>query len=169
MSDDGQQPTAPDDPTPSTEPADTVTPAAAVAATGLVIGAAAGSAASGGAAGGGFRAGASRSLLAPVTGFLGPNGLVAVVAGGLGGVVAMSALIAGGTVQVHPVAPAAPATAGPPPQLALLSCAGDGPVVAMAGPGEHMLFTGAVDRRLVAPGSTSQGPGSHMAGYPCRP
>ena len=69
---------------------------------------------------------------------LGPTGLAAVGGGALLGIVAMAGLIASGAVQPHPAVPGGNASTS----LALVSCAGGGPVVAMADPGVKMLFTG---------------------------
>jgi hypothetical protein len=75
-----------------------------------------------------------------LTGFLpalggGANSVVQLAAGGLSGVLGMSALIASGVV-----APAPPAAG--PQTLALVGCPGSGSVVAVAKPGDQMLVTG---------------------------
>jgi hypothetical protein len=65
----------------------------------------------------------------------GANSVVQLAAGGLSGVLGMSALIASGVV-----APAPPAAG--PQTLALVGCPGSGSVVAVAKPGDQMLVTG---------------------------
>jgi hypothetical protein len=65
----------------------------------------------------------------------GANSVVQLVAGGLSGVLGMSALIATGVV-----APSPPAAG--PQTLALVGCPGSGSVVAVAKPGDQMLVTG---------------------------
>lgn len=64
--------------------------------------------------------------------------LVVLVAGGLSGVLAMSALIASGVV---PVQGAQPSTE-PPGELAIVACPGSGPALALVDPGQRMLVTG---------------------------
>lgn len=91
-----------------------------------------------GTAAAGSAGGTVSGLLGSIGAALGPAGLAAVGAGALAGVVAMSGLIAGGAIQPHP----APRGGNVSTSLALTSCANDGPVVAMANPGEKMLFTG---------------------------
>jgi hypothetical protein len=65
----------------------------------------------------------------------GANGVVQLAAGGLSGVLAMSALIASGVVAAGPP-PAGPQT------LALVGCPGSGSVVAVARPGDQLWVTG---------------------------
>ena len=88
----------------------------------------------------------------------GANGVVQLAAGGLSGVLGMSALIATGVV------PAGPPPAGPQ-LLALVGCPGSGSVVAVAHPGDQMLITG-----RSADGSWLQvyvpGPASHEGWVP---
>jgi hypothetical protein len=84
----------------------------------------------------------------------GANSVVSLAAGGLSGVLAMSALIATGVVAVGP-APAGPQA------LALVGCPGSGSVVAVAQPGDQMLVTGrSADGawlRVYVPGPASDG------------
>jgi hypothetical protein len=65
----------------------------------------------------------------------GANSVVQLAAGGLSGVLGMSALIASGVVAPSP-------PAADPQTLALVGCPGSGSVVAVARPGDQMLVTG---------------------------
>jgi hypothetical protein len=84
----------------------------------------------------------------------GANSVASLAAGGLSGVVAMSALIATGVVAVGPP-PAGPQS------LALVGCPGSGSIVAVAQPGDKMLVTGrSADGawlRVYVPGPASDG------------
>jgi len=68
----------------------------------------------------------------------GAANVVQLAAGGLSGIIAMSALIASGIVSIHP----APPPAGGLDSLGLLACPDAGSLVAIAEPGDRMLVTG---------------------------
>lgn len=66
----------------------------------------------------------------------GAGNVIPLAAGGLSGVLAMSALIASSVVAVHPSPPPVPTN------LVVSSCLGDGPAIGVAKPGDQLWVTG---------------------------